>query len=246
MRMRFEVDWFATYQAQQVDGVPVWHYYDANALSLYPKATYGTRPGGPEDAMALLGTARGMLARAGVPADLPVWGTEINYGLPSGGAPGQLVASPISDSRQVANVLRTYVLGAASGLSRLFWYRYDWGTLPGGGTLGNTLLATPGAYDQVTPAGQSLGTAQAWLRGRLVSTDGRPPCSPDSEDTYTCIVRYPGGTRRIYWNPTQTVRVALPAGAAYRQTGLGARRTVSRRATSVQIGFQPVMVDSPS
>ncbi|MDX6357709.1 MAG: polysaccharide biosynthesis protein PslG, partial [Nocardioidaceae bacterium] len=122
MRMKYETDGFSAFQSQQVDGVPVWHYYDANALSLYPMATYGGRPGGPEDAMALLASAHSLLARAGVPAALPVWGTEINYGLPSG-APGQLTATPISDARQVANVLRTYVLGAARGLSRLFWYR---------------------------------------------------------------------------------------------------------------------------
>ncbi|MDX6356958.1 MAG: polysaccharide biosynthesis protein PslG, partial [Nocardioidaceae bacterium] len=161
------------------------------------------------------------------------------------GAPGQLTATPISDARQVANVLRTYVLGAARGLSRLFWYRYDWGTVANGGTLGNTLLATPNAYDQITPAGQALGTAQAWLQGRLVGTDGRPPCSQNARGTYSCTVRYPGGVRRIYWNPNHNVRVPLPVGAVSRQTGLGAPRTVGRGDTSVHVSYQPVMVDSP-
>jgi hypothetical protein len=128
----------------------------------------------------------------------------------------------------------------------MFWYRYDWGSLPGGGTLGNTLLATPGAYDQITPAGQALGTARAWLQGRLVGTDGRQPCPRDSEGTYSCIVRYATGVRRIYWNPTQTVRVPLRADAAYHQTGLGNRKAVGRADTTVQVGLQPVMVDSPS
>jgi polysaccharide biosynthesis protein PslG len=246
MRMKYQANGFAAYQSQQPDGVPVWHYYDANALSLYPMETYGDRPGGPEDAVALLATARHLLAQNGVPADLPVWATEVNYGLPSGGAPGQQVATPISDRRQVANVLRTYLLGAARGLSRMFWYRYDWGSLPGGGTLGNTLLAIPGAYDQITPAGQAIGTARAWLQGRLVGTDGRQPCPRDSEGTYSCVVRYATGVRRIYWNPTQTVRVPLRADAAYRQTGLGNRTRVGRADTTVQVGFQPVMVDSPS
>ena len=43
-------------------------------------------------------------------------------------------------------MIRTYVLGAARGLSRMFWYRYDWDALSpakGGGTLGNTLLSVP-------------------------------------------------------------------------------------------------------
>jgi hypothetical protein len=246
MRMKYQANGFAAYQSQLVDSVPVWHYVDANALSLYPMETYGDRPGGPEDALALLANARTLLAQSGVPADLPVWATEINYGLPSGGAPGQLVASPVSDRRQVANVLRTYLLGAARGLSRLFWYRYDWGSLPGGGTLGNTLLATPGAYDQITPAGQALGTARTWLQGRLVGTDGRAPCPQDDQGTYSCVVRYATGVRRIYWNPTQTVRIPVRSDAAYRQTGLGDRKALGRADTTVQVGFQPVMVDSPS
>jgi hypothetical protein len=58
-------------------------------------------------------------------------------------------------------------------------------------------------------------------------------------------VRYPGGVRRIYWNPDHNVRVPVPAGAVYRQTGLGARQSLGRRASTVHVSYQPVMVDSP-
>ena len=44
--------------------------------------------------MALLGLVRHRLAAAGVPAELPLWATEINYGLPSGAPPGHLAAAP--------------------------------------------------------------------------------------------------------------------------------------------------------
>ena len=99
--------WLSAYVAQRVGGRPVWSYFDVTALSLYPKATYGARTGGPEDAVAMLGNVRHRLAAAHVPASVPLWATEINYGLPSGAAPGHLAATPISARRHSANVIRT-------------------------------------------------------------------------------------------------------------------------------------------
>ena len=231
--------WIRRYESRTVGGTPVWKNYDASGFSLYPKARYGDRPGGPEDAMRLLAKVRGVLDRAGVPHGKPVWATEINYGLKSG-PPGQLTADPISQRRQVANVLRTYLLGAARGLARLFWYRYDWNTISpaqGGGTLGNTLLTTPGQWDDVTRAGRALTTAENWLHGRLVDAGARRPCARDRRGTFTCVVRYAGGTRTIYWNPRRTVTVVVRHVAA-RQAERGRATRISR----VRVGFRPVAV----
>ena len=191
VRLWSQRQWFHAYLTQQVDGAPVWRFYDATALSLYPRATYGHRIGGPEDAMRLLARSRRVLADAGSPGSMPLWVTEINYGVTGG------TATPISQRRQVANVIRTYLLGASRGISRLFWYRYDWGLLPashGGGTLGNTLLSVPGSPGTITPAGLALRTGEQWLRGRLLSRPGHRPCARDRRGTYTCVVRYAGGT----------------------------------------------------
>ena len=115
------------YQRQLVDGRHVWDDYDVNALSLYPKPTYGHRTGGPEDAMRLLGKVRGAAPRrSACRRRKKIWATEVNYGVTGGGV-ADSAATPISERRQVANVLRTYLLGAAHGLTRVFWYRYDWG-----------------------------------------------------------------------------------------------------------------------
>jgi hypothetical protein len=247
MRLPWERTWFSRYQSQRVDGRPVSDFYDVNAVSLYPMPSYGGRPGGPEDAMAMVGRVRHRLAAAHVPADKPLWATEINYGVT--GDPAHLTADPISERRQVANVIRTYLLGAASGLQRVFWYRYDWGLLPdseGGGTLGNTLLATPGQPDEITPAGQAVATATDWLKGRLMASPGQRPCAQDKRGTYTCIVRYAGGVRRIYWNPRRGVRVPIPPDADYRQASGGSRTALGRDVTTMRVSYRPVMVDSPS
>jgi hypothetical protein len=246
VRLPYQRRWLTSYERQRVRGYPVWRYVDANAISIYPKATYGARTGGPEDAMALVGRIRHRLADAGVPRHQKLWATEVNYGV-AGGGPGVTPATPISQRRQVANVLRTYLLGAARGLSRVFWYRYDWKTVAGGGTLGNTLLTVPGEWDRVTPAGRAIATARAWLRGRLVGTHGHRPCAAGPHGTYRCTVRYRWGVRTIYWNPHRRVRVQLPASA--RVVSLAGRpvddRAGRRVAGTVRVGYQPVMVSRP-
>jgi hypothetical protein len=240
VRLPFQRAWMSRYQHQQVDGRPVWTYYDANALSLYPKASYGGRTGGPEDAIRLLAKVQRGLHRAGVPGRKQLWATEINYGLTGGGvATGP--ATPIAQSRQVANVLRTYLLGAAHGLSKVFWYRYDWGRVADGGTLGNTLLTDPDDFARVRAAGLALRTAEHWLRGRLVGTHGRLPCARGRQGTYSCTVRFHGGVRTIYWNPHRAVRIQVPRsqGRSVVVTRAGGGRTTTR---TVRVGFQPVMV----
>jgi hypothetical protein len=234
VRYPSEQRWISDYETQKVDGTPVWKFYDAGGFSLYPFARYGDRPGGPEDAMRLLGDVRGVLRDAGVPTTKPVWATEINYGLKAGA----------SDRQQVANVLRTYLLGASRGIARMFWYRYDWNTVSpaqGGGTLGNTLMTVPGQWHDVTPAGQALTTAEDWLSGRLVDAGAKRPCSTDSRGTYTCVVKYAGGTRTIYWNPAHKVTVQV-RGAVSRQRQDGVSTPLSGKVSRVTVGFRPVAV----
>jgi polysaccharide biosynthesis protein PslG len=240
VRLPYQREWMRSYQRQLVDGKPVWDYYDVNALSLYPKPTYGGHPGGPEDAMRLLGHARTQLHRIGVPGSKKIWATEINYGVTGGGL-ADSAATPISGGRQVANVLRTYLLGAAHGLARVFWYRYDWGRVASdGGTLGNTLLSDPGDYALARPAGLALRTAQRWLSGKLVAVHGHRPCARDDRGTYRCRVRYDGTSRTIIWNPHRHVNVRVPRRSSARVLGRTAAPRTARHL--VRVGFKPVVV----
>lgn len=240
VRLPYQRAWMAQYQQQDTpDGLPVWRHYDVNALSLYPRPQYGDRDGGPEDAMRLLAMSRRQLHRDGVPGYKKIWATEINYGVTGGGlADG--AAEPISPRRQVANVLRTYMLGAANGLSRIFWYRYDWGRVASGGTLGNTLLSDPDDFARIRAAGLAMRTAERWLRGRLVGTDGHRPCHESRDGTYACTVRRHGFVRTIYWNPRHPVRIHLPR--VSHRTSIAGRVAIRHRTRSVRVGFQPVMV----
>ncbi|MGA8246578.1 MAG: hypothetical protein WB797_06705 [Nocardioides sp.] len=247
-RLGYEQTWIKKFYALKVGGKPVWKYADALSFSLYPLDTYPsgskTRPGIPEDAIALLHTVQGLLAKDKVPSSIPKWDSEVNYGLRAG-ALGGTAASPISNGRQVAYVMRTYLLNVAAGLQRVYWYAYDMGLLASGGTLGNTLLTDPAHRTDgiLTPAGKAFTRVQSWMRGTLVGTSSKRPCAADRRGTYTCVVQYAKGKGRIYWNPNRTVKVTLVKSAKKRVDEYGHAGSV-RGGKRIKVGYAPVLVRS--
>jgi hypothetical protein len=236
-RLRFEQKAIGNFYRQRVDGRAVWRYVDATAFSLYPVARTGGRINVPEDSMKLLSLVRRVLHRAGVPRSKPLWNTEINYGLEGGTKP----AAHISTDRQAANVMRTYLLNAAAGVKRTYWYRYDLGRFSSGGTLANTLLADPSTL-AVTDVGRVFLRAQKWMHGSLIGPSKKArPCQHNRRGTYSCVVRDASGTRHIYWNPFRTGSVRLPKGVHHLQGVLGAISSVKPRQT-IKVGYKPVMV----
>jgi hypothetical protein len=230
-------------------GKPVWRYVDAISLNLYPTdrvttSSGRTRPATPEDAIALLNTVRGRLARAHVPASIPIWNTEINYGMRTGTMAGRRAAT-ISNSRQIAYVMRSFLLNAAQGVKRVDWYAYDMGELSGGGTLGNTLLTDPHhqAAGARTPAGRAFTRVQAWMKGTLVGTATKRPCITDRRGTYTCTIRYAHGVGRVYWNPYRKAKVRLVKSARKSVNELGVRSRV-KGGQKLRVNYRPVLVKS--
>lgn len=240
MRLGYQADWLKKFYAVRIGGKAVWRHFDTIALNLYPLPTYGHRAGTPEDSMALLNQARHLLRRDHVPGSKPIWNTEVNYGLLSGKDGGK-PAKRITDKLQASYVVRTYLLNAAHGVKRVYWYRYDMSRVPGGGPLGNTILSSPSDPAKVTAAGHAFARAQGWMHGTLVGTKGQAPCAKDGHGTYRCVVRDASGTRRIYWNPYRTAQVRLAANAHHLQAVLGSRKTVRPHET-IKVGRAPVMV----
>jgi hypothetical protein len=178
-----------------------------------------------------------------VPGSMPIWNTEVNYGLQTGLLGGH-PADRIPASRQAAYVMRTYLLNAANGIDRVFWYRFDMNTLPlfgGRGTLGNTLLSDPADHSRLTQAGQAYLLIQAWMHGRLMGSKRRGPCQPDSHGTYECVVKDSTITRHIYWNPVHHAHVRLAKHARHRQDERGLVSKV-KGGSSLRVGSEPVMV----
>lgn len=241
-RLASQRNWIKKYAGAYVGGKHVWKYVDVVGLNLYPKATYGSRPGVPEDSMKLLSQTRDIFAVKGWPTR-PFWNTEINYGIRTGPVHGSVPAA--SNARQAANVLRTYVLNAANGVTRVFWYRWDLGGFKGGGALGNTLLTKTTNHSSLTAGGKAFELAQQWLKGKMVGDKGRQkPCAADKRGTYTCVVRYSKKSYgRIYWNPTRTATVTVAKSARTKQNEYGAKSRIKGNST-LKVSYQPILVRS--
>jgi hypothetical protein len=238
-RLPYELKGIRPYFTQRIGHRPVWRYVDAATFSLYPLPIYQGRRGVPEDAIALLHTVKGLMHRAGVPRSMPIWDTEINYGLRSG-QQSLTAAAPIPAVRQAANVVRTFLLQAAAGVARVGWYRYDWPQLPGGGTIGNTLLTDPEDSTRLTAAGRAYALVRTWMHGTLRGRPGHAPCPRDAHGTYRCVVSDARGTRYVYWNPFRKARLRLPARVRHWQGVLGATGTAAG-GSRVPVDFRPVM-----
>lgn len=238
-RLAYQLTGLSKFYHQRVGKKPVWRYVDAIGLSLYPLARYGKRTGVPEDAIKQLGAVKKLLRKDGVPGSKPIWNTEVNYGLQSG-SKGGTAAGPVSNARQVANVMRTYLLNAAHGVKRVFWYRFDMNHLGSGGNLANTLLTVPGDPSSITPAGRAYLRIQQWMHGTLLGTKRSAPCPKDRHGTYTCVVKDSTGTRRIYWNPFGTGRVKLAGNAHHLTTELGVKSKVKPGST-IKVDYRPVL-----
>ena len=227
------LSWQRTYSGMfygaRVNGIQVWKRMDAISLNLYP-----TDSGSPETSMKLLSAARQQLALRGVPSSKPIWNTEINYGLATGGSGA---SAAIGAEKQAAYVLRTYLLNAANGIKRVDWYVWD---RP---QIGNTKLST--STGAQTLAGKAFNLAQSWmLGGKLVGPSRTAkPCTKDSKGTYTCVITYSGGVKRVYWNPSKTVTVTTAKTATFK-VGIYGLRSKVKGGSKIRVDYRPVMVRS--
>jgi Glycosyl hydrolase catalytic core len=208
------------FYSRRTGGFPMSHWVDVVSLQLYP----GPKER-PEHSMDLLKAARSVLTSEGV--HKPIWNTEINYGLQIGGG-GQ--AAKIATRRQAAYVARTYVLNAANGVKKVFWYAWDLQSLA------NTKLTY--ASGSLTPAGTTYGVVRSWLLGSKVSS-----CSKDRRGTYHCVAKYSDGVRHIYWNPTKSVSIRTPATTTnwVSQSGVSTKIGSNK---SLSVDYAPKMVRS--
>ena len=163
--------------------------------------------------MTLLAGIRKVLAKNRIVK--PIWNTEVNYGLVGGG----VGARPISTERQVGNVIRTFVLNASNKVSRVYWY--SWDLL----AMSNTPMVLTDRIT-LTPAGQAFNTSRSWLLG------ARPAgCTRAKTNTWTCTFTTASTTRRVVWNPSQSVD---REGAAAHQLGHVLEQRTAHRARRQQ------------
>lgn len=240
-RLSGQVRWIGGFYYPQAGKPAIWKSMDAIGLHLYP-----TDSKTPEHVMTTYNQVRKALAVRGVPAGKPVWNTEINYGAKTGsGLTHGGSATPISAQKQAAFVIRTFMLQAARGIKRVHWYAWDMRNLGSGGPIANTLLTDPNDGTTVTLAGKAFALVQGWMVGGTLvgATRSALPCAKDRLGTYTCVIKYSGGFKRVYWNPNKRVRITTVKSATQLVRGDGTTSRI-RGGSKQYVGFLPVMVRS--
>jgi hypothetical protein len=164
-------------------------YADVINVHLYPDSTSG-----PESLIPLMDYPRKMMAALNI--TLPLWNTELNYGLATNAVAAKTLDLP--DDTAGGYVLRTYLLSKYLGVNRSYWYAWD-------APLGIVLSTPEGAP---TVAGRAYSTSYEWLIGARY--DG---CTADPSGVWTCVYRKGGRAYHYVWSPGHPTTVTAPSGA---------------------------------
>ena len=227
LRLKGQQKWFKKYWASKVSRKGMASYVDVVSLNLYPLANQG-----PEASMKLLAFAKKSLPKAA--RKLPVWNTEINFGL-LGGA----TAKTAPDAKQAAFVARTLLLNAASPISRVYWY--GWAQ----GPIANTHLVQDDRTT-LTRAGRAWQLSAAWITGTsmkkcVAAAKGK------SKGLYTCTARVSRReVRRFFWKPSGRAVTVKTPGSTTSWTDLDGQVTARTGRFKIKVGQSPIMVSSRS
>jgi hypothetical protein len=191
----------------------------------------------PESVLSLITPVQSAMTTGGV-GSLPLWDTEASWGADT--------VLPDLDM-QAGSVARLYLLNAANGVSRFYWYGWDFsarGTLWQPNTA--TGCSTPNNGGYICPAGTAYAQVENWIAGAVLSG-----CS-SSGTIWTCTLARPGGYfAQVMWDssrscsagvcqttpftpPPQFIKYRDLSGATYSLTG----------STTVPLGAKPVILEN--
>jgi hypothetical protein len=146
-------------------------------------------PQPPESVADLVQKVKQTLANNGA-GDKPIWGTEMGWAEPK----------PFpSEELGAAYIARTYVLGWAAGVSRIYWYSWDdhkWAALQ----------TTEQDNQTLKPAGKAYGVIQQWLSGARMDS-----CNKGGDGTWTCQLNSNGTREWIVWNTNGMKGFSVPS-----------------------------------
>ncbi len=175
----------------------------------------------PEWIVTEIDSARQVLAKYGL-ASSPLWDTE----------GGWSVASPPTPSDQPAFVAKWFLLQWSKGVSRVYWYGWDFYRTLFDPTTGS--LIEPGVgYQQV----------QNWMAGAVIE-----PCTVAADFTWSCsVTRANGYQAQVVWtsSSTSTMSSYSLAGAQYTQyRDLSGKTVPVSGKSAVAIGTTPILLEN--
>jgi len=155
--------------------------------------TYPTGEGDPVARGLLIDIVKKAITAAGAPADMPLWDTELNYGL---AGPGPIPKTEITGAKAAGWVVRTYIDDLRYGIARSYWYIWSLRAIP---LLG--IQTFPG-----TEAEQGFFALENWIVGSTF--DG---CD-DAGGAVSCNFSRDGQKSVVAWAQTGEAPYTAPAG----------------------------------
>ena len=155
--------------------------------------TYPTGEGDPVARGVLIDIVKKVITAAGAPADMPLWDTELNYGL---AGPGPIPKTEITGAKAAGWVVRTYIDDLRYGIARSYWYIWSLRPIP---LLG--IQALPG-----TDAEQGFFALENWVVGSTF--DG---CD-EAGGAVTCNFSRDGQKSVVAWAQAGEAPYTAPAG----------------------------------
>jgi hypothetical protein len=155
-----------------------------------------------------------------------VWDTEGSWGK----------EGTLTEAQEANWLMRAYIMQAASGVSRFYWYAYgscSWGSL-----YGPSCGASPDHQQGMREAGIAYGTVSKWLLGATIGA-----CSSDDEQTWSCTLTRPNGYEGvILWNMSSSMKVQIPAKSfvQYRDW----QNTENPLGTKVNVSPVPILIEN--
>ena len=164
-------------------------------VDVFAVHTYPAADGDPTARGLLLDAVKTELTAAGAP-ELPLWDTELNYGL---AGPGDLPKQDITGARAAGFVVRTYIDDLRLGVDRSYWYIWTPREYP---LLG--VQAFPGS-----DAEQGFFALENWVLGSQF--DG---CTEAETGAVTCNFSRDGSSWVVAWAQKGDVATTAPEGTA--------------------------------
>lgn len=167
---------------------------DAIAIHTYPEGQ-----GTPSDRVRYIQETKRDMARAGVPANIELWDTEINYGIPG---PGGIAGRQIGGQTAADWVAQTYLENLLLGVDRAYWYYWA----PANNRIGITMQdGTPGAI--------GFQTVNSWIAGSFYS------CSTQGA-LNICNFQDNVNPEVVVWSTEGSGSYTVPAGAIWQCNSL--------------------------
>jgi hypothetical protein len=189
-----------------------------------------TAPRSPEELLPYITAVKAKMKKAGV--QKPLWDTETGWAVLNHDQNPQPPASYWGDSVDpelgAAYLARTYILGWAAGLDRIFWYAWRHGYMG----------MTEFNGDPKAPA-IAYATVQRWLVGAQLNS-----CDRNKDGNWLCQLKLADGTSGVIsWTEANSAQLDVdPAWQAHSYWTIDGRKHDLGDQTSMQISRSPILL----